>query len=264
MEDVVLYCQSGSAEGLGDLLETTERIVHPFTCRPPPTFRPWFNTDHHPPIRPARPPPTFRPWFNTDRHPPIRPARPPSVIHTPLLTETPLCQSGPPKPDQVQHVDQLQEATAGPLSEEGVSFPEACAFKAAFPPQHPPPEGLSIRRSWSVCPQGGAAVHRPQRLSRQLQQVVSKHQLHLRHRVRWVICPQNCEDLEQVWQVLNRSVQRSLLPTCNANILRNHMEICVFCDVLYSEQVGRFLKDELQLSGTIGLWVHQLGNVFSM
>ncbi|XP_029986170.1 shieldin complex subunit 3 [Sphaeramia orbicularis] len=257
MEDVVLYFQSGSADGLGGLLETTERILQPFTCRPPPPFRPWSSTDHHPPIRPARPPPTCRPWSSTDHHPPIR-----------LTGPDP---SGPPKPDQVQHVDHLQEAAAGAPSEGGVGFPEVCAFQAAFPDRHLPPEGVStpggvsIRRSWSVCPQGGAAVPcPPQGLSAQLHQLVSKHRLHLQHRVRWVICTHNCQDLEQVWQILNRSVQSSVLPTCNANIQRENLEIWVFCDVLYAEQVGRFLKDQLQLSGTISLWVHPLGNIYSM
>ncbi|KAF3851559.1 hypothetical protein F7725_013331 [Dissostichus mawsoni] len=67
-----------------------------------------------------------------------------------------------------------------------------------------------------------------------------------------------------VWRSLNRSVQSSTLPTCNANIQRERAEIWVFCDVVHSEQVGCLLKDELQLTGRIRLSVHRLDNIFSM
>lgn len=68
----------------------------------------------------------------------------------------------------------------------------------------------------------------------------------------------------QVWRTLTRSVQRHKLPTCNANIQRERAEIWVFCDVVHAEQVGRFLKDQLQLSGSISLSVHRLGDVFRL
>lgn len=68
----------------------------------------------------------------------------------------------------------------------------------------------------------------------------------------------------QVWRFLNRPVRRSRLPTCNANLQRERAEVWVFCDVLFAEQVGRLLKEELRLSGSIFLSVHRLGRVFSM
>lgn len=68
----------------------------------------------------------------------------------------------------------------------------------------------------------------------------------------------------QVWQAVSRSVRSARLPTCNANIQRERAEIWVFCDVLHSEQVGRSLKDELQLSGTVRLCHHRRGDIFSM
>lgn len=73
-----------------------------------------------------------------------------------------------------------------------------------------------------------------------------------------------CSSSPQVWRTLSRSARTSCLPSCNANIQRERGEIWVFCDVLHSEQVGRFLKEELRLSGRIGLSVRRLGNVFSM
>lgn len=104
-------------------------------------------------------------------------------------------------------------------------------------------------------------------LSQLFDRVVSAHRLHLRQRAKWVIREHNCgaaQDIEQVWRTLSRSVRRAGMPTCNANIQRDRAEIWVFCDVLYSEQVGRLLKAELQLTGTIVLSVHRQGNVFSM
>lgn len=73
-----------------------------------------------------------------------------------------------------------------------------------------------------------------------------------------------CSSSLQVWRTLSRLARTSCLPSCNANIQRERGEIWVFCDVLHSEQVGRFLKEELRLSGRIDLSVRRLGNVFSM
>uniref|UniRef100_A0A3Q0R3A5 Zgc:101664 n=1 Tax=Amphilophus citrinellus TaxID=61819 RepID=A0A3Q0R3A5_AMPCI len=104
-----------------------------------------------------------------------------------------------------------------------------------------------------------------QSLSKQFHHTVSIHGLHLRQRAKWVIRELNCGtagNIEEVGGI--RSVRSSRLPTCNANIQRERAEIWVFCDVLHSEQVGRFLKDELKLSGRISLTVHRLGNIFSM
>uniref|UniRef100_A0A3Q3WW38 Shieldin complex subunit 3 n=1 Tax=Mola mola TaxID=94237 RepID=A0A3Q3WW38_MOLML len=99
-----------------------------------------------------------------------------------------------------------------------------------------------------------------QPLSRHFSHMVSAHRLHPRQRVKWVISEHNCG----VWRAVSRSVQSSQLPTCNANIQREQAEIWVFCDVVRSEQVGRFLKDQLQLSGSIRLAVHRQGDIFSM
>ncbi|XP_076003576.1 shieldin complex subunit 3 [Genypterus blacodes] len=127
--------------------------------------------------------------------------------------------------------------------------------------------GSPLRRSWSIFALTGVSLPSPLSLSKLFHHVVSTHRLHLRQRAKWVVRQQNCgtgRDIEQVWRCLNRAVRSSGLPTCNANIQREQEEIWVFCDLLYSELVGRFLKDELRLCGSIHLCVHRRGNVFSM
>ncbi|KAM3842748.1 shieldin complex subunit 3 [Diretmus argenteus] len=127
--------------------------------------------------------------------------------------------------------------------------------------------GGEVKRSWSVFPQKGVLVQNAQSMSKQFHRMVGNHKLHLRQRAKWVICQQNCGapgDIEQVWRDLSRAVRRCRLPTCNANIQRDQAEIWVFCDVLYCESVGKYLKEELQLSGNIRLSVHKLGTIFSL
>ncbi|XP_076747393.1 shieldin complex subunit 3 isoform X2 [Maylandia zebra] len=128
--------------------------------------------------------------------------------------------------------------------------------------------GSEVRRSrWSVFTQRGVLQQSSQSLSKQFHHAVSVHGFHLRQRAKWVIGELNCgaaRDIEEVWRTLSRLARTSCLPSCNANIQRERGEIWVFCDVLHSEQVGRFLKEELRLSGRIDLSVRRLGNVFSM
>uniref|UniRef100_A0A669EEV4 Uncharacterized protein n=1 Tax=Oreochromis niloticus TaxID=8128 RepID=A0A669EEV4_ORENI len=195
MEDVVLHYQPGSADELGSLLETTQKLLEPFPLRAPPAFTPWFPT------------------LTGDRPLPIRPATPAPVVT--CLDDSPAAE---------------------------------------------------VRRSrWSVFTQRGVLQQSSQSLSKQFHHAVSVHGLHLRQRAKWVIGELNCgaaRDIEEVGGI--RSARTSCLPSCNANIQRERGEIWVFCDVLHSEQVGCFLKEELRLSGRIGLSVRRLGNVFSM
>ncbi|KAK7933373.1 hypothetical protein WMY93_004269 [Mugilogobius chulae] len=59
MEDVVLHYKSGPDQDLSALIRTTEKLLAPFSCRPPQVFSPWFPSvvDRHLPLRPARSPP---------------------------------------------------------------------------------------------------------------------------------------------------------------------------------------------------------------
>ncbi|XP_062272928.1 shieldin complex subunit 3 [Scomber scombrus] len=237
MEEVVLHYAAGSADRLSALLETTEKLLEPFPCRPPPLFTRWF------------PPTAGRPL-------PIRPAKPPPVISASGQTLAP-----PPRP-----------AAGRPSREDGdsVSMSETPSPASLFRTSGPDPDRVlvldsPVRRSWSVSSQRAAALRRSQPPSKQFDHMISVHQLNLRQRAKWTISQNHCEpSMEQVWRSLTRLIRSCRLPSCNANIQRDRGQIWVFCDVLHSEQVGRFLKEELKLTGKIRLSVHRLGNVFSL
>ncbi|XP_035514671.1 shieldin complex subunit 3 [Morone saxatilis] len=251
MEDVVLHYPSGSSAGLSSLVERTEQLLEPFPCRTLPVFRPWFpsSADRHRPIRPARPAPVIiKPHTDTDLNTLQRP-EPRETTTTPQKRKRDVSETAAPPP---------------PLSlcnEPEISRSPPDRLRDGVPVTDSP-----IKRSWSVFTQKGVLLQSAQSLSTQLHHVVSDHKLHLRQRVKWVISQHNCDsrDMEQVWQTLSRSIRCSRLPTCNANIQRERAEIWVFCDVVHCEQAGRFLKDELRLSGRIGLSAHRLGHIFSM
>lgn len=76
---MVLHYRPGSADGLGSLLERTEKLLEPFPCRRPPVFTPWFPaaTDRRPPIRPSKPAPVITSADDLlkpadERHPPAK------------------------------------------------------------------------------------------------------------------------------------------------------------------------------------------------
>uniref|UniRef100_A0AAQ4PJF7 Shieldin complex subunit 3 n=1 Tax=Gasterosteus aculeatus aculeatus TaxID=481459 RepID=A0AAQ4PJF7_GASAC len=224
MGDVVLHYRPGSIAELGGLLQRAERLLESFPYRTPPVFTPW---------SPA----------TADRHLPIRPAKPPPVV------------IGPPHrlPSGGRtHANALREPEGHSLVAEG---------RHAGPAGPQPP----LKRSWSVFTQ--SSVPQEESLSNEFRGVVAAYKLHLHQRAKWVIGRHNCGgsgDIEQVWRALNRHVRSSRLSTCNANIRRERAEIWVFCDVVRSERVGRFLKEQLQLLGRIELSVHSRGNVFSV
>ncbi|KAG7282388.1 hypothetical protein CRUP_029709 [Coryphaenoides rupestris] len=126
---------------------------------------------------------------------------------------------------------------------------------------------MHVRRSWSIVAHSGLPPQSTAALSQRFHQTVAEHGLHLRQRVRWLIGQHNwlsSGDMEQVWRQLHRSIRSSRLPTCNANIQREQRQIWVFCDVLYSEHVGKYLKEELTLSGHITLSVPKLGDILTL
>ncbi|XP_077456179.1 shieldin complex subunit 3 [Stigmatopora argus] len=187
---------------------------------------------------PRRPAHVFTPWF----------ASPSSRSHPP-----------PIKPAKDAPVIRAAESNLN-LGGRGVSGP------LAKPP--PTPEN----RSWNVlacrgaCGSGSRSEAGPSS-SKGFRGAVSAHGLHPRQRSKWIITQHNCgaaRDIQQVWRTLNRAARAGGLPTCNATIRRERSEIWVFCDVLYSETVGRFLKERLRLTGSIALSVHKHGKVFSL
>ncbi|XP_077416863.1 shieldin complex subunit 3 [Vanacampus margaritifer] len=220
MEDVVLHHRLEGSDGLSDLIATTEKLLEPFPCRPPPVFTPWFS-------------------HSAQRLPPIRPAKRAPVINA---EDVKCCQ------------DALKENVSG-TTNPPIAEKKSASIGAA-----------AVKRSWSVWAPRGVRQRLPS-LSKRFRRTVSVHTLHLYQRSKWVISQHNCgaaRDIEQVWRALSRATRRAGLPTCNANIQRERAEIWVFCDVAYSEQVGHFLKKHLQLSGSIRLSVHKLGDVFSL
>ncbi|XP_071768272.2 shieldin complex subunit 3 [Centroberyx gerrardi] len=161
----------------------------------------------------------------------------------------PASLSGRPQPDAPAEISKLSPEKRAQKQKDGL-----------------PVGDREVRRSWSVLTQKGVSVRSSPSLSKRFHQMVWSRGLHLHQRAKWVICQQNCgaSDIEQVWRLVSRAVRSSMLPTCNANIQRPAAEIWVFCDLLFCEPVGRFLKDELRLAGNISLSVHRLGNVFSL
>ncbi|CAL8253043.1 unnamed protein product [Boreogadus saida] len=166
-------------------------------------------------------------------------------------------------------------------------LPPLATVSQPSPPNHtspdrarPPPEKRTqkpvsgphirdgaVKRSWSVVAHHRLPLRSTPSLSKPFLKTVIRHGLHLQQRARWVLGQHNlgsAGDLEQVWRQLNRSIKRSSLPTCNANIQREQRQIWVFCDVLYSEHVGKHLKEELALSGQITLSVPKLGNILTL
>nr|XP_020483043.1 shieldin complex subunit 3-like [Labrus bergylta] len=277
MEDVVLHYQPGSAAGLDSLIKTTEKLLEPFPCRTPPVFTPWFPTaaDRHLPIRPAKPAPIItctrdllvsdrRPHAHTTKHK-LQDAEVDKKPHESVTTRTST------KDPQILEDGLCISETPNHLLPASLCNKPEREISRFSPEKHK--EGVPVtdsprKRSWSVFTQRGVLLQSSPSLSRPFHHTVSKHRLHLRQRAKWVISQHNfggTRDIEQVWRTLSRCVQSSSkLPSCNANIQRERAEIWVFCDVLQAEQAGRFLKDELQLSGRIVLSVHRLGNIFSL
>ncbi|KAM8886257.1 LOW QUALITY PROTEIN: shieldin complex subunit 3 [Spinachia spinachia] len=224
MGDVVLHYRPGSVARLSGLLEQAEKLLESFPCRTPPVFTPW---------SPA----------TADHHLPIRPAKTPPVIIGPPHRLSPVGST---------HANVPRE-------------PEVHSLVAEGRQDAPPALQAPFKRSWSVFTQ--SRVRHNESLSKEFRAVVAAYKLHLHQRAKWVIGRHNCRgggDIEQVWRALNQHVRSARLSTCNANIRRERAEIWVFCDVVRSERVGRFLKEELQLSGRIELSVHSRGNIFGV
>ncbi|XP_035021254.2 shieldin complex subunit 3 [Hippoglossus stenolepis] len=283
MEDVVLHYHSGSVEELRSLFQRTEKLLECFPCRPPPLFRPWFPSDHRPPIRPAKPAPVITCAGDSlvcDSRPHTTGNQPQKTRCTGFFSKkrhnhpTSETTGSPPEKSQrgngvlciSETPNHLPPSSLCPKPERGVTG--LSPQKLPLEDKHGVPvTDAAAKRSWSVFTRRGVFPQSCHSLSKQFDHMVSVHRLHLRQRAKWVIRGNNCgsaRDVEQVWRTLSRCVRSGELPTCNANIQRDLAEIWVFCDVLCSEQVGRFLKDELQLSGRIVLSVHQRGNVFSL
>uniref|UniRef100_A0A8C1FJS0 Zgc:101664 n=1 Tax=Cyprinus carpio carpio TaxID=630221 RepID=A0A8C1FJS0_CYPCA len=185
---------------------------------------------------PSRVLPQFKPWFPSasDAHRPIRPLRPAPLISSEDLQSVPL---------RLEEPAETLDRSKPPVS-------EAKRFK----------------RSWCAIADRSAPLKTTRSFSRLFRNAVEKHGLHLRQRVKWVVCERNCgaRSMEELWLDLNRAIRRSRLPTCNANYQRVLAQIWLYCDVFYSEYIGNFVKQEFQLSGLITLTGHKLGDIIKL
>ncbi|XP_056320198.1 shieldin complex subunit 3 [Danio aesculapii] len=173
---------------------------------------------------PSRIPPEFRPWF-----PSASDTHPPIRPHRPA----PL----------IPHEEPLRQGETQSRSRA---------------------EEQKFQRTWCVIQDRNAPLQTTQSFSRLFRMTIEKHKLHLRQRVRWALSERNCAGLEDLWVGINRAVRHSRMPTCNANFQRALAQIWLYCDVLYCEYIGNFLKQEFQLSGQITLSVHKLGDIIKL
>lgn len=253
--DVVLHCRSDTA-GLSNFVSQTERALEDFSCRVLPVFTPWYPSaeDCILPIRALRSPPiiSLEEAVKIQSH----------ILSLELELQEPAHQSF--------DIDKSPQNSAQTSLVEAVTPAQTCPETGLPPAQSKDGTLLDSKgkRSWSVFSQtqkGSSllTVHNIQTFSRQFHRIVWSHRLHMHQRAKWVIKGQNCvvADLEQAWKRVNHAIKNSKLPTCNANIRRSCGQIWVFCDVLHSEHVGKYLKEELQLTGKITLSVHRLGEI---
>ncbi len=182
---------------------------------------------------PSRVLPRFKPWFPSasDPHRPIKPLKPAPLISSEDLQSVSL---------------RLEDASDRTKPVES--------------------EAERSKRSWCVITDRSAPLEITRSFSRLFLKTVEKHGLHLRQRVKWVVCERNCgaRSMEQLWLDLNRAIRRSRMPTCNANYQRALPQIWLYCDVFYCEYIGNVLKQEFQLSGQITLTAHKLGDIVQL
>ncbi|XP_029494501.1 shieldin complex subunit 3 [Oncorhynchus nerka] len=245
--DVLLHYKSIDGS-LKILVDKTEKALEDFPCRVLPVFTPWFppESDKLLPIRPLKSPPiiSLEDLENIQTH--LQSAEP-------LLTSHPCAES-------------IQNLALTSLGRSTLHVQACSEFGTSAQHKDTLHSEREVKRSWSVFSQRGLYIHNTQTFSKQFHKVVWRHGLHMRQRAKWVIDKLNfvTGDIEHTWRGLNRAIRNSMLPTCNANIQRDLTQICVFCDVLYCEYVGNYLKEEFQVTGQITLFVHRLGDIFTL
>ncbi len=218
-----------------------------------------------------------KPWFPSasDPHKPIKPLKPAPLISSEDLQSVSL------------RLEDASDRTKPIESEAKRSKPWFPSASDPHKPLKPAPlissedlQSVSLRledpdrtkpverskRSWCVITDRSAPLEITRSFSRLFLKTVEKHGLHLRQRVKWVVCERNCgaRSMEELWLDLNRAIRRSRMPTCNANYQRALPQIWLYCDVFYCEYIGNVLKQEFQLSGQITLTAHKLGDIVQL
>ncbi|KAL7885088.1 hypothetical protein AOLI_G00078580 [Acnodon oligacanthus] len=216
-----------------------ERALQDFPCRALPAFTPWFpsTADRSLPIKPKNAPPV------------ISSKRPRSSRCLPS-SELEVCGSPCPSDEEVHK----RKPSTSPGAADGTGPAQVESVSEKF------------KRSWSVFSHKTKTNESTQSFSRPFHRTIETYSLHFHQRAKWIIGELNCapQSLEEVWTKLSHAIKHSRLPTCNANFQRNLAQIWVYCDILYCEFVGNFLRQKLQLSGEITLAVHKLGSIFQL
>lgn len=241
--DVCLHYKSDQHKS-DDLVSISEKALEDFPRRVWPTFTPWFpsSIDGFYPIKPKKPPPVI--LFNQQKSSEFPPQAPEFVFPSSCCTD-----------DQENFVKNSKRKSIA------VSEPDDEHSKADL-------ENVrkKCKRSWSAFPPKTKTPPRTQCISRHFHKTVQKYGLDLQQRAKWVISELNCapQSIEEVWCKLSHAIKHSRLPTCNANYQRNLTQIWVYSDISYCEYIGKFMRENFQLSGELTLAVHKLGDIFKM
>lgn len=248
--EVVVHYRPGHGDKRS-LQRFTEAVLEKFPTRILPTFKPWFsneNSKHS--LKPKRNPPilSIEDVENMQHKcPASQLLNPPQSIDcTGLLLEFHPNLS-PRKP--------LLRAQTVPLDTGCGNFQKFSSNK-----------NVALRRRWSVSVPSDRCKNKVIPLSKELQSILDRLNLHSFYRARWTIEESVCGrlSLEDTWALLNSIIRHKELPLCNATIQRDTGQILVFCDIFCCEYVGGILKKKLHLVGNIHLYVHKYGIIFSL
>ncbi len=282
-----------------DLQSVSLRLEDPDRTKPVESeaerSKPWFPSasDAHKPIKPLKHAPLIssedlqsvslrledpdrtkpversKPWFPSasDAHKPLKPA---PLISSEDLQSVSLRLEDPDRTKPVERSKPWFPSASNahkPLKPAPLISSEdlqSVSLRLEDPDRTKPVE--RSKRSWCVITDRSAPLEITRSFSRLFLKTVEKHGLHLRQRVKWVVCERNCgaRSMEELWLDLNRAIRRSRMPTCNANYQRALPQIWLYCDVFYCEYIGNVLKQEFQLSGQITLTAHKLGDIVQL
>lgn len=121
-------------------------------------------------------------------------------------------------------------------------------------------------RSWSIATNSKQWRNKTSTESRSLQIIKEKFQLHSFQRAKWIIDQSNCssQKLEEIWAKLSSIIKYGDLPSCNAKMHAHFGEIWIFCDVQCCEYVGNLIKQALNLTGKLSLFVRGHGSIYKL
>ncbi|XP_057245612.1 shieldin complex subunit 3 [Malurus melanocephalus] len=221
---------------------------------------------------PIRQLPRFTPWFPNDLHRlPLKPKKQAPVISYEEVEELKQLSApseyvtGSPDYDCTKNLLEFHSSMKnGPtlIQTQAVHQPINLDYQG-----EPPPNGeQKLKRSWSASLPSAKLKGKIHPLSQELQNNLERLKLHAFYRAKWTIEQSVCNNhnLEDIWIKLNRLIKQNELPSCNATIQRSVGQIWIFCDILYCEYVRNILREKLNLTDKMDLFVHKYGTIFSL